>query len=407
MMPEIVGLRAVGEPPGPHERLVARAEQGLERRFEQARRRGRVIDVRAHRERVLHELDVIHRLGFTHNFLLVADLVETANEAGIRIGPGRGASPGSLVVWALGITGIDPIELKLVFERFLNVERANSWCLSIDVCARRRSELVEIVGPHRLIAHDLARGGSGFGGELPHEDLERTIEPLLALTFVQDVVDRVNAQPGQNVDLDAIDPHDAAVFAMIARGDTAGVFWFDEDEGFAALARRLRPSSLDDLMLVFTLHRPGLMKQGVVDALVDRKHRETRDAIHPGVAPILADTYGLLVYQEQVIQIAHDVAGYPYTKGDLLRRTLGRKRALEMSDARHRFVASATANNIDFEDAHDIFDYLDHMSGLGFSRAHAAAYGWLAYQTAYLKHYFPTEFAAALAAGRIRNPEER
>lgn len=405
MMPEIVGLRAVGGGLGLHERLVARAEAGLERRFEQARRRGRAIDVRAYRERARHELDVIHQLGFSQNFLVVADLVETAHEAGIRIGPGRGASPGSLVSWALGITGIDPIEIKLVFERFLNVERANSWCLSIDVCTRRRSELLEIVGPHRLVAHDLARGR--FEDELPHEDLERTVEPLLALTIVQDVVERVNAQPGQNVELDAIDPHDAAVFAMIARGDTAGVIWFDADEGFAALARRLRPSSLDDLMLVFTLHRPGPMKHGAVDALVDRKHCDTRDATHPAVAPILAETYGLLVYQEQVIQIAHDVAGYPHTKGDLLRRTLGRKRAVEMNDAGHRFVASAMANNIDFEDAHDIFDHLGEMSGLAFNRAHAAAYGWLAYQTAYLKHYFPTEFTTALDAARIRSPEER
>lgn len=403
MMPEIAGLRPGGEPSAPHEWLVARAESGLERRFGQARRRGRVIDERAYRERVRHELDVIHPLGFTHNFLVVADLAETARERGIRIGPGRGASAGSLVAWALGIASIDPIEFKLVFERFLNVERANSWSMSIDVCARRRAELLEIVGPRRLIAPDLARGG--FGGELPSEDLERTIEPLLALTLVQGVVDRVNAQPGQNVGLDAIDPHDAAVFAMIARGDTAGVFWFDEDEGFAVLAQRLRPSRLDELMLVFTLHRPGPMEHGVVNVVVDRKHRDSREAIHPAMTPILADTYGLLVYQEQVIQIAHDVAGYPYTRGDLLRRTLGKKRAVEINDARHRFVAGATANNIDFDDAHAIFDHLDDMSGLGFSRAHAAAYGWLAYQTAYLKHYFPAEFSDALAEQRNHHAE--
>jgi DNA polymerase III alpha subunit len=337
---------------------------------------------------------------------VVADLAEHARVRGIPIGPGRGTSPGSLVAWALGITGIDPIECKLVFERFLNVERANSWSMSIDVCARRRVELLDILGPRRLTAYDHSRGGLG-GAELPLEALERTVEPLPALTFVQDVVERVNARPGQVVDLDVIEPHDAAVFSMIARGDTSGVFWFDEDEGIVALARRLRPSCLDDLMLVFALYRPGPMAHGIVDVLLDRKDRDARDAIHPAVAPILADTYGVIVYQEQVIQIAHRVAGYSYTRGDLLRRTLGTRRADEVRDAEHRFVASAMSNNIDVDDARAIFKHLDDMSGFAFIRAHAAAYGWLAYQAAYLKHYFPMEFGAALDVRRIRNPEER
>lgn len=356
-------------------KLAARAEAGLARRLTHARRHA-PIDEEVYRRRCHHELDVIQRLGFADHFLTVSNIVDVARTRGIRVGPGRGSTPGSVVAWALGITDIDPVRFKLVFERFLNVDRANSCAVSIDVCARRRSELLDRFDP------------------ICHADL--AVGPLLALTLAQDVVDRVNARRG-NPSLDNIAVDDTAVFAMIASGDTSGVFWFDEDDGFAALAQRLAPSCFEDLMLIFTLHRPGPLEHGVVDTVIARKSgRASCNAINSALDAILADTYGVLVYQEQLIQIAHDVAGFPYTQGDLLRRALGKRRPAEIADARERFVVGAVGNGIGEVAANAIFDHFLEMSGLGFSRAHATAYCCLAYQIAYLKHYFPDEFADAV-----------
>jgi DNA polymerase-3 subunit alpha len=198
-------------------------------------------------------------------------------------------------------------------------------------------------------------------------------------------------------DLEGITPDDDAVFGMIARGDTAGVFWFHEDERFSTLAQRLATSCFEDLMLVHSLLRPGPLAHGLDDAVIGRKHgRCSRSTIHPVLDGILANTYGVLVYQEQVIQIAHDLAGFSFTQGDLLRRALGRRRPGEIPDVRARFVAGAVERGVGDAHAVAIFEHLLDLTGFGFNRSHAAAYSWLAYQTAYLKHYFPPEFTAAL-----------
>jgi DNA polymerase III alpha subunit len=356
--------------------LAARAETGLERRLAD-RRRHRLRAEHVYRGRCRSELDVIQRLGLADHFLAAARVVDAARARGIRVGPGRGATPGSIVAWALGITDVDPVQHGLVFERFLNADRVNAWAVSIDVCARRRAELLDLLP---------ANG---------HDDI--VLEPLPALTITQDVVERVTAR-NPDFDLDGIAPDDAAVFSMIANGDTTGVFWFD-DPGFTGLAQRIEPSCFEDLLMVHTLYRPGPLARGLDTAVIDRKHgRRPRGAAHPALDTILANTYGVLVYQEQVIQIAHEVAGFRYTQGDLLRRALGKRRPAEIAEARTRFVTGAIANRFNEAEAIGIFEHLLDLAGFGFNRSHAVAYSWLVYQMAYLKHYFPAEFAAALEA---------
>ena len=271
--------------------LTERAMNRLKLRLEHVRRR-RVIDEDLYRGRCCEELDVIQRLSDAHDLLEISNVVDAARSHGIRVGPGRGATPCLLVNWALGISDIDPIRFKLPFERFLNPARASTWIASIDVCARRHAELVDQIAP-RL-----------------RENFE--VHPLPAISLLQDVVEHVKARHA-NFDLDDIADDDGVVFAMISNGDTAGVFWFDDHAAFTALAQRLAPTCFDDLMLIFTVLRPGPTERGVVEAIVDRKHRWTsHEAIHPALGAILADTYGVLVYQEQVIRIAHDIAGFSY-----------------------------------------------------------------------------------------------
>ena len=218
---------------------------------------------------------------------------------------------------------------------------------------------------------------------------------LKTLTVIHTAVGLIRAA-GAEFDINRIPMDDPAVYEMISRGDTTGVFQL-ESSGFREILKKLKPDKLEDIVAAVALYRPGPLEGGMVDDFIDRKHgRKQVTYIHPQLASILADTYGVIVYQEQVMQIAQVLAGYSLGRADLLRRAMGKKDKSVMDQEKEGFVTGAVARGVPHRVADEVFDLMAFFAGYGFNRSHSAAYGWLTYQTAYLKHHFPHEFMAGL-----------
>ncbi|HET9989228.1 MAG TPA: DNA polymerase III subunit alpha [Kofleriaceae bacterium] len=482
--------------------------KGLERRFKEQTERGLVFDPDVYRERVTREMGVIQKMGFSGYFLIVWDFINWAKEHGIPVGPGRGSGAGSAVAWAMRITDIDPIEFKLLFERFLNPERVSMPDFDVDFCMNRRGEVINYVQEkygkdrvgqiatfHQLkargVIRDIARAmevpfaeadklaklvPEPVQGKSPpvREAIEQTAElkqlynesplhrelldlaasleglnrnagmhaagiviaerplweyvpcfrgqndeivtqfamkevekaglvkfdflGLKTLTVIQTALKLINQQkpPGEELDINLINREDPGVYKMIARGDTTGVFQL-ESSGFREMLKKLKPDCLEDIVAAGALYRPGPLEGGMVDTYIEVKHgRQKADYMHPSLEPVLKDTHGVIVYQEQVMQIAQVLAGYTLGGADLLRRAMGKKKAEEMQKEKGKFLDGAKAQKVDVKRAEEIFDLVEKFAGYGFNRSHSAAYGWLTYQTAYLKHHYPHEFMAGL-----------
>ncbi len=485
-------------------------EGGLDRRFREFTARGQVFDPDLYRERCKTELGVIQNMGFPGYFLIVWDFINWAKDHGIPVGPGRGSGAGSAVAWAMRITDIDPLEFKLLFERFLNPERVSMPDFDVDFCMNRRGEVIKYVQDkygknqvgqiatfHQLkargVIRDIARAMEiPFGeadklaklvpepvaGKSPpvREAIENTPElkalyndsplhrelldlaasleglnrnagmhaagiviaerplweyvpcfrgqndeivtqfamkevekaglvkfdflGLKTLTVIQTAVRLVNqqrtARGEPDFDLDLIRKDDADVYRMIARGDTTGVFQL-ESSGFREILKKLKPDCLEDIVAAVALYRPGPLEGGMVDDFIERKHgRKQVEYPHPWLEKVLADTYGVIVYQEQVMQIAQVLGGYSLGGADLLRRAMGKKKPEEMATQKQKFLDGAKVLEVDLKVADQVFDLMAFFAGYGFNRSHSAAYGWITYQTAYLKHHYPHEFMAGL-----------
>ncbi|MGE3455277.1 MAG: DNA polymerase III subunit alpha, partial [Kofleriaceae bacterium] len=483
-------------------------ERGLDRRFGELTERGIKFDVDEYRERAKRELGVIQKMGFSGYFLIVWDFINWAKEHGIPVGPGRGSGAGSIVAWAMRITDIDPIEFKLLFERFLNPERVSMPDFDVDFCMNRRDEVIKYVqgryGEDRVgqiatfhqlkargVIRDIARameipfgeadrlaklvpepvqGKSppvreaieiepelkklynesplhrelldiaaaleglnrhagmhaagvviaeqplweyvpcfrGQNGEIVTQFAMKEVEKaglvkfdflgLKTLTVIQTAVRLINQQrpPGDEFDIDLIIKTDPDVFKMISRGDTTGVFQL-ESSGFREILKKLKPDCLEDIIAAVALYRPGPLEGGMVDDFIDRKHgRKKVEYPHPWLADLLADTYGVIVYQEQVMQIAQVLGGYSLGGADLLRRAMGKKKPEEMAKQKQTFLTGAKQKEVDPKIADSVFDLMEKFAGYGFNRSHSAAYGWITYQTAYLKAHYPHEFMAGL-----------
>jgi DNA polymerase III subunit alpha len=483
-------------------------DQGLDRRFRELASRGVAFDPDRYRERCKSELAVIQKMGFSGYFLIVWDFINWAKDHGIPVGPGRGSGAGSVVAWALRITDIDPLEFKLLFERFLNPERVSMPDFDVDFCMNRRGEVIKYVQDkygkdqvgqiatfHQLkargVIRDIARVmeipfaeadklaklvPEPVQGKSPpvREAIEQTPElkqlynesplhrelldlaasleglnrnagmhaagvviaekplweyvpcfrgqndeivtqfamkevekaglvkfdflGLKTLTVIQTTVKLINQQrpPGNEFDIDTVRKDDLDVFKMIARGDTTGVFQL-ESSGFREILKKLKPDCLEDIVAAVALYRPGPLEGGMVDDFIDRKHGKKKvEYPHPWLEPVLADTYGVIVYQEQVMQIAQVLGGYSLGGADLLRRAMGKKKPEEMAKQKETFLAGARAKSVDPRVADQVFELMAFFAGYGFNRSHSAAYGWITYQTAYLKHHFPHEFMAGL-----------
>ena len=483
-------------------------DKGMERRFGELHARGYKFDPDQYRARAKTEVAVIQKMGFSGYFLIVWDFINWAKEHGIPVGPGRGSGAGSVVAWALRITDIDPLEFKLLFERFLNPERVSMPDFDVDFCMNRRGEVIKYVQDkygvdrvgqiatfHQLkargVIRDIARAMEiPFGeadklaklvpepvaGKSPpvREAIEQTPElkalynespmhrelldlaaaleglnrnagmhaagvviaerplweyvpcfrgqngeivtqfamkeaekaglvkfdflGLKTLTVIQTAVKLVNQHrpPGEELVIDAIPKDDAGVYKMISRAETTGVFQL-ESSGFREMLKTLRPDCLEDIIAAVALYRPGPLEGGMVQDFIDRKHgRKKVEFPHPSLAEVLADTYGVIVYQEQVMQIAQIMGAYSLGGADLLRRAMGKKKPEEMQKEKAKFLTGAEGLKINTKIAEEVFDLMEKFAGYGFNRSHSAAYGWVTYQTAFLKHHFPHEFMAGL-----------
>src|SRR6266404_1557081 len=183
---------------------------------------------------------------------------------------------------------------------------------------------------------------------------------------------------------------------MISAADVTGVFQL-ESSGFRELLKKLKPDCFEDIVAAGALYRPGPLEGGMVDDFIERKHGRKRvEYDHPTLEPILKDTYGVIVYQEQVMQISSALAGYSLGKADLLRRAMGKKKAEAMAKEKVAFLDGAKEKKIDSRIAERVFDLMEKFAGYGFNRSHSAAYGLLTYQTAYLKRFWAVEFFAGL-----------
>ena len=214
---------------------------------------------------------------------------------------------------------------------------------------------------------------------------------LKTLTVLQRAVQILEGQ-GITVDLTAIPLDDARTYEMLARGDAAGVFQF-EGQGMRDCLRMMRPDRFEDLIAAVSLYRPGPMAN--IPAYCARKHGEPWEPVHPAMRHLVEETYGILVYQEQVMQISQDVAGYSLGGADLLRRAMGKKIRSEMEAQRRIFVEGAVKNGVPEAKAGEIFDLMEKFAEYGFNKSHAAAYALVAYQTAWMKANYPVAFLAA------------
>ena len=237
---------------------------------------------------------------------------------------------------------------------------------------------------------------------------------LKTLTVIDEALKlvRKNDPARASLTADDIPLDDPAVYDLISRGDTAGVFQM-ESEGFTHMVVKMKPSRFEDVIAAGALFRPGPLDQRLedgrtmVDVYIDRKHGRERVAYpHPKLEPILADTYGVIVYQEQVMQISQVLAGYSLGRADLLRRAMGKKKAEEMAKERAGFLEGCARNGIDEALAGSIFDMMEKFAAYGFNKSHSAAYGVLTVQTAWLKAHYPVEFMAALFTSEASNTDK-
>jgi DNA polymerase-3 subunit alpha len=472
-------------------------------------------------ERLEHELGVVSQMGFAGYFLIVADFIGWAKRSGIPVGPGRGSSAGSLAAWSLGITGVDPVEYDIIFERFLNPERISMPDIDVDFCMRGRDEVI------RYVAAKYDEAGRGDEGRrvsqiitfgtlqaraairdvgrvmgLPYGDVDRiaklvpdalgiTLDEALAqspelraraeadgqvarlletarklegllrhasthaagvvignrplielvplykdprtgdvltqydmrcvekvglikfdflglrtLTLIADAERHIRASGLADFSAERIPLDDEAAYELLGSGDTEGVFQM-ESAGMTELVVKLKPRSFKEVIPLIALYRPGPLGSGMVADYVARKKGLTRvEYLVPQLEGLLAETLGVIVYQDQVLQIANRLAGYSLGEADLLRRAMGKKKPEEMALHRDKFVSGCAANGIEARKAERLFELVAEFAGYGFPKAHSTAYAFLTYQTAYLKANHPRAFLAALLSIEAGNHDK-
>jgi DNA polymerase-3 subunit alpha len=229
---------------------------------------------------------------------------------------------------------------------------------------------------------------------------------LKTLDQIRDAVAMIARNTGERIDMSAIPEDDRATFKLLQAGDGLGVFQV-ESSGMRELLQKLKPSNLEDLVALVALYRPGPLNSGMVDDFIDRKHgRKAVEYPLPQLEPILKNTYGVVVYQEQVMQIAQVLANYSLGEADLLRRAMGKKKVSVMEEQKSRFLQGAAENQVDLKKAEAIFDLLAQFAAYGFNKSHSAAYGYIGYQTAWLKANHRAEYMAALMSIEANNTDK-
>lgn len=227
---------------------------------------------------------------------------------------------------------------------------------------------------------------------------------LRTLTVIEDTLEMINNRHGVKIDLDTIPMDDERTFGLFSKGLTVAVFQF-ESRGMQDYLKKLKPESVSDLVAMNALYRPGPMS--MIDDFIERKFgRKEISYIHPDLKPILEETYGIIVYQEQVIKIASEIAGFTLAAADMMRRAMGKKDKALMAEQKKMFVDGAVRKGTPKRTAIEIFDLIDKFASYGFNKSHSVAYSLLAYQTAYLKSHYPAEFMAATMTSEINNTDK-
>ncbi len=470
------------------------------------------------KERLNHELEIIHGMGYDGYFLIVHDFIDFARRKKIPVGPGRGSAAGSIVAYILGITELDPLKYGLLFERFLNPERVTLPDIDVDLCYVRRDEVINYVRERygadkvsqiatfgtmaaKAAIRDVARvlnvsfnDSSELVRKIPNlpnitldealkmsndlredyannPDTRRVIDfarkleglprhtsvhaagvviskiplneivplqisngtlitqfdkdaveelgllkmdflGLRTLTVIAETFANIKASRGIELDASQIPLRDEKTSAMLTAGDTGAVFQM-ESAGMTALVKELRPECFEDLIPTVALYRPGPLGSGMVDNFIRIRNLElgirneqdnstfhipnsSLKCLHPKLEPILRETFGVILYQEQVMQIVQTLAGFTLGQADILRRAMGKKKASILMAQKENFLRGCEVNGVEKSLAEKIFDLLSHFADYGFNKSHSAAYGLLAWQTAYLKAHYPAEYMAAM-----------
>jgi len=486
--------------------LRSLAEKGLEARY------GEMPDEM--RERLDYELGVIEQTGYVDYFLIVWDFVRFAHESRIPVGL-RGSGGGSLVAHALDMTGINPMDYDLIFNRFMDPEREEPPDIDIDLCERRRDEVIQYVRDRygaqssaqiitfgTLKARNCVRDvGRVLGVELSKvdrvakmipqtlkitidsameevpelrrlaredEEVGRIIEyarqveglprhvgihaagvviadrplwqmiplarnsdgvimtqwagedlaavgmlkidflGLRTLTIIDKALEiiRDGGREPPSIDVDKIDLTDRKTYELLSKGLTQGVFQLGS-AGMRRLLQRLQPSNIEDLIAVVGLYRPGPLQSGMTDDFIKRRHgHEEVTYPHPDFEPILKPTYGVLLYQEQIMRIVNTIAGMSMADALTMIKAISKKKESVIRQRHVAFVEGAVANGVDRETAEDIFGLIMHFAGYGFNKAHTSAYAFIAFITAYLKAHYTTEFMAASLSCEMGNTDE-
>ncbi len=229
---------------------------------------------------------------------------------------------------------------------------------------------------------------------------------LKTLTVIDRAIRLIEADLGSPVDIDTIPLDDPKTYDLLCKGDSLGVFQL-ESSGMRALLTNMKPEVFTDLIALVALYRPGPMESGMIGNFVDTKHgKKPANYPLPQLKPVLEETYGVIVYQEQVMKIANILANYTLGDADILRRAMGKKIPEVMASEKEKFMAGATKNNIPKDKAEYIFDLMAKFAGYGFNKSHSAAYALIAYQTAYLKAHYPAQFMAALLSCDMNNTDK-
>lgn len=263
--------------------------------------------------------------------------------------------------------------------------------------------------------------GGGLVTQFDKDDVEQAglvkfdflgLRTLTIIKWAMETINREQAKQGlPDLNIDFIPLDDKATFAMLQKAETTAVFQL-ESRGMKELIKKLKPDCLEDMIALVALFRPGPLQSGMVDDFINRKHgREPisyphQDYQYAGLEPVLKPTYGIILYQEQVMQIAQVMAGYTLGGADMLRRAMGKKKPEEMAKQRGGFIEGCANNGIDADLAGNIFDLVEKFAGYGFNKSHSAAYGLVSYQTAWLKAHHPAPFMAAVLSADMHNTDK-
>ena len=258
-------------------------------------------------------------------------------------------------------------------------------------------------------------GGKNLVTQLDKDDVEAIglvkfdFLGLRTLTIIDRALQSINAKRAKNseapVDLGTLQLDDEATYTLLQNQKTTAVFQLESD-GLKDILGRLKPDKFEDVVAMVALYRPGPLQSGMVDDFIDRKHGARIEYPHPELEAILSETYGVILYQEQVMQIAQVLAGYTLGGADLLRRAMGKKKPEEMAKQRSVFVKGATERNVSESKANYIFDLMEKFAGYGFNKSHSVAYAMLSYQTAWLKSHYPAEFMASVLSADMDNTDK-